>query len=88
VTRHEDWDAIVVITAAVIDLFNRIATGQDRAGRFAFGEKLFPYPRRLRFRPASEANPFHSCSLMKPSPPGLAGPSFAPAIYPSSDIDM
>ncbi len=30
----------------------------------------------------------HSCSRSKPSPPGLPGASFGPAIYPSSDIDM
>jgi hypothetical protein len=30
----------------------------------------------------------HSCSRPKPSPPGLPGPSFGPAMYPSSDIDM
>jgi len=25
---------------------------------------------------------------MNPSPPGLSGSSFGPAMYPSSDIDM
>src|SRR5512132_1729174 len=30
----------------------------------------------------------HSCSRSKPSPPGLPSPSFGPAMYASSDIDM
>jgi hypothetical protein len=33
-------------------------------------------------------SPNHSCSRSKPSPPGLPGSSFGPAMYPSSDIDM
>ena len=39
------------------------------------------------FRP-SGPNPYQSCRRMKPSPPGLPGSSFEPAMYPSSDIDM
>jgi len=36
--------------------------------------------------PSSVTN--HSCSRMKPSPPGLPGLSFGAAMYPSTDIDM
>jgi hypothetical protein len=35
-----------------------------------------------------EKSPYHSCSRLKLSPPGLPGSSFGPAMYPSSDIDM
>ena len=63
VTGHEDRDALVVITAPVIDLFNGIATGQDRAGRFAFVEKLFAYPQRLRVRTSVRSKPV---PLMQP----------------------
>jgi len=34
------------------------------------------------------AKPNQACSLSKPSPPGLPGSSFGPAMYPSRDIDM
>src|SRR5918995_2282644 len=30
---------------------------------------------------------YHSCSRSKPSPPGLPGSSFGPAMYPSRDIE-
>src|SRR5207245_1053080 len=30
----------------------------------------------------------HSCNRSKPSPPGLLGSSFGPAMYPSRDIDI
>ena len=63
VTGHEDRDAIVVITAPVIDLFHGIATGEDRAGRSAFVEKLFAYPRRLRVRTSVRSKPV---PLMQP----------------------
>jgi hypothetical protein len=36
VTGHEDWGALVVIAAPVIDLFHGIATGDDRTGLFDF----------------------------------------------------
>jgi mannose-6-phosphate isomerase-like protein (cupin superfamily) len=88
VTGHEDWDAIVVITAPVIDLFNRIATGQDRAGRSAFGKKLLPDPRRLRVRPRFWSKPVPLMQPHEAIATWLAGPWFAPATYPSSDIDI
>src|ERR1039457_7044442 len=40
-------------------------------------------PARLGLLPHSQ-----SCSLMPPSPNGLVGPSFFPAIKPSSDIEI
>src|ERR1700733_2603496 len=40
VTGHENWDTVVVITAPVIDLLHGVATGEDRAGRFYFLQKL------------------------------------------------
>jgi hypothetical protein len=35
-TGHKDWDAVVVVTTPVIDLFHSIATGEDSAGHFDF----------------------------------------------------
>ena len=43
-------------------------------------------PYGLPNSPSGVAN--HSCSRSKPSPPGLPGSSFGPAMYPSRDIDM
>ena len=43
-TGHEDRDAIVMITAPVIDLFHGIATGEHRAGPLDLVEKLRAYP--------------------------------------------
>jgi hypothetical protein len=43
-TRYEDRDAVVMITAPVIDLFDGIATGEHRAGPLDFVEKLRAYP--------------------------------------------
>jgi hypothetical protein len=36
VTGHKYWDAVVVVTAPVIDLFHGIATGENSAGPFDF----------------------------------------------------
>jgi hypothetical protein len=47
----------MMIAAPVIDLFHGIATGEDRAGRSAFVEKLLSYPRRLRIRSSVRSKP-------------------------------
>jgi hypothetical protein len=66
VTGHEDWDAVVVITAPVIDLFHGIATGENRSGRFDLVEKLLAYSRwisGLHVRPGVRSKPI---PLMQP----------------------
>jgi hypothetical protein len=47
VTGHKYWDAVVVVTAPVIDLFDGIATGEDGAGPFDFIQKLASNTRRI-----------------------------------------
>ena len=83
-------EAVVVITAPVVDLFHGIATREDRAGRSDLVANCLPIPdasESSAFGPGSAANPNHSWRRMK-SPPGFSGLSLGPAMYPSSDIDM
>jgi hypothetical protein len=47
VTGHKYWDAVVVVTAPVIDLFHGIATGENSAGPFDFIQKLTANSRRI-----------------------------------------
>jgi hypothetical protein len=47
VTGHKDWDAIVVITAPVFGLLNRIATGEYGARRLGLIEKLSAHSRTI-----------------------------------------
>jgi hypothetical protein len=93
VARHEDRDSVVMVAAPVVDLLHGAAAREDRAGRPALGEKVGPGPSGSTGCTSgpgspSRGKPYHSCSRMKSSPPGLPGPSFGAAMYPSSDIDM
>src|SRR5215204_3387523 len=84
-TDHEDRDT-VTITAPVIDLLRSTPTRQHRAVRVHLVEQLPGGPDGRPYSPSGVV--IHSCSRSKPSPPGLPGASFGPAMYPSSDIDM
>jgi hypothetical protein len=68
------------------DLLHRTPSHQYRAGRVPLVHQLSGRPGRPEELPSGVTN--HSCNLSKPSPPGLPGSSFGPAMYPSRDIDM
>jgi hypothetical protein len=75
-----------MIATPVIDLLSGTATRQHRTGREHLVEQLPGRAGRPGTSPWSLTN--QSCRRMKPSPPGLLGSSFGPAMNPSSDIDM
>jgi hypothetical protein len=47
VTRHKDWDTVVVVTAPVIDLLHGISTGENSTGPFHFIQNLAANSRRI-----------------------------------------
>ncbi len=46
-TRDKDWDAIVVVTAPIIGLLHRIATGENDTGFPDFVKRVFAQLRRI-----------------------------------------
>jgi hypothetical protein len=83
-TDHKDRDT-VTITAPVIDLLRSTPTRQPPYV-FISSNNSPAGPDGRPYSPSGVV--IHSCSRPKPSPPGLPGASFGPAMYPSSDIDM
>jgi hypothetical protein len=76
VTDHEDRDAVVVITAPVIDLFHGIAAREDRSGRIDLVEELFAYPRGIRdlgVRPGVRGKPEPLMQQQEVVAPGCPG---------------
>ena len=75
-------------------LFNRLTGARQKVANYAgvtierkegaFNSPAGPDGRKNS--PSGVTN--HSCNRAKPSPPGLPGSSFGPAMYPSSDIAM
>jgi hypothetical protein len=74
----------MMISAPVIDLLGGPPSDDDRAGRVQLVQ-LSGRPGRPD--PIPYGVTAHSCSRSKPSPPGLPGSWYGPAMDPSSDID-
>jgi hypothetical protein len=80
VTGHKYWDAIVVVTALVIDLFHGIATGENSAVLLISLRKRLPIPEALAVSAGIRSKPIPLVEPHDLSPPGLPGLSLGRAM--------